>query len=97
MPDTYPARTSGTLAATGQSAAIGPCRATNVSLSGTWVGTAVLQRYINGDWRAIDGASWTANIETIKQVGASPYLTRIDWTRTSGSLVYEISEGPSSV
>lgn len=57
----------------------------DISLSGTWVGTAKLQRKINGTW--VDtGDSWTANVETLAEA-ASPFQWRIDFTRTSGSLV----------
>lgn len=97
MADPYAERTSSSLAASGQSAVIGPGRSVNVSLYGTWVGTVKLQRKVNGDWRDIEAASWTANVSTIGMVGANPHLVRLDFTRTSGTLEYTLEMGPSAV
>ncbi len=96
MPATLNEVDSGTLASSTQSNEVGACKAVNLSLSGTWTGTAALQRYIGGQW--VNVKSWTANVETIVQLGARPVRARIDFTRTSGSLVYalEADDGRSA-
>lgn len=78
----------GTLVATGQTAGELGSKI-DISLSGTWVGTVVLQRYMSGGWQNT-GDSWTANDEIYVE-GATPLMYRLDWTRTSGSLVYHLN------
>ena len=97
MPDPYADLTAGSLAASGQSAAIGPGRAVAITLYGTWVGTVVLQRKIGAAWYAIKEASWTANVSTNFFVGPKPELVRIDFTRSSGTVDYDLRVGPASV
>lgn len=63
-------------------------RRLDISLSGTWAGTAKLQRFMAGGWQDT-GDSWTANAEVVAEA-AGAVRWRIDWTRVSGSLVYEI-------
>ena len=87
MPDP---RQQGTLAASGQSGEIHGKRA-DIALSGTWVGTVNLQRYVSGGWNNT-GDSWTANAIDVVD-GATHGTYRLDWTRTSGSLVYDIRGG----
>lgn len=76
--------------ATGQTNPIGPAKVVSISLSGTWEGTVKGQRKIAGTWRDIEGASWTANVETSLLVAVRPHLFRLDFTRTSGTLVVTI-------
>lgn len=60
----------------------------DISLSGTWTGTAKLQRFMGGGWQDT-GDSWTANGEFVAEAGGR-MKWRIDWTRLSGSLVVEL-------
>lgn len=77
----------GTLAASGQSdVELGS--KLDISISGTWAGTAKLQRFMSGGWQDT-GDSWTANVEAVIE-GASPLKYRLDWTRVSGDLVYHL-------
>jgi hypothetical protein len=96
---------TGTLAATGDSSATPfypvPGRAFNVSLSGTWAGTALLKRKLPGEAAfstftvaGAAGGSWTANLNeaaTIIPVEAGEQYA-IYWTRVSGSLVYRLGQ-----
>lgn len=87
MPATYEVRDTGSLASSTQSnIVIG--RSVDISLSGTWVGTVKLQRYMAGDWRDT-GDTWTANVEAVAD-SARFTQWRLDFTRTSGTLVYEL-------
>lgn len=81
-----------TLAATGQTE---PELATrlDISLSGTWTGTAKLQRKVGITGWVDTGDSWTTNVETYLE-GASMLQYRIDWTRSSGSLVVNLIGAP---
>lgn len=78
---------SATLNASGQSEAE-PGRTLDISISGTWTGTVKLQRWMAGAWQDT-GDSWTANGEFVAEA-ATPVKWRLDWTRSSGSLVYDI-------
>lgn len=81
-------RVTGTLSASGQTAACHG-RRLDILLSGTWVGTVKLQRYTQGAW--VDTTdSWTAN-DFIVVDGATPADYRLDFTRSSGSVVYEMT------
>lgn len=77
----------GTLAATGQTAGELGSKI-DISISGTWAGTAKLQRYMSGGWQDT-GDSWTANVQATVD-GAAPLQYRLDWTRVSGDLVYHL-------
>lgn len=77
----------GTLSASNQTAAELGSKL-DISLSGTWTGTVKLQRFMSGAWQDT-GDSWTANAQVVVE-GASPLQYRLDWTRTSGDLVYHL-------
>lgn len=94
-----PGKVTGTLAATGASDELGPCKAVHISITGTWAGTVKAQRSLDGtNWVDLPNASWTANVETQFQIGVRPIIFRLDWTRVSGSLVYtvEADDGESA-
>lgn len=94
-----PGKITGTLAATGQSGELGPCKAVHISITGTWAGTVKAQRSLDGtNWVDLPNASWTANVQTQFQIGVRPIIFRLDWTRVSGSLVYtvEADDGESA-
>lgn len=76
-----------TMSASGQSSdVIG--NGVDLILSGTWAGTVKLQVYANGGW--VDtGDSWTANDMLVIETATS-HKWRIDWTRVSGTLAYEL-------
>jgi len=85
-------KAGGSLATSTQSTQVGRCKAVTVSLSGTWTGTVVGQRSLDDGvtWGDVSGASWTANVETQFQIGVRPVIFRLDFTRSSGTLVYAI-------
>ena len=60
----------------------------NVLLSGTWVGTVSLEVFSQNIWVAT-GKTWTANIMEVID-SASPQRWRLNFTRTSGTLVYDL-------
>lgn len=78
---------TGTLDASGQSAVELGINL-DISLSGTWAGTVKLQRFMASGWRDT-GDSWTANGEFLAN-SATRNKWRLDWTRVSGSLVYDL-------
>ncbi len=81
-------RVLNTLAASGQSDAVHGVKV-DITLYGTWAGTVELQRYIDGEW--VDtGDSWTAN-DAIVVDGVTPYSYRLDFTRSSGTLEYDLN------
>ena len=91
---------SGSLASSTQSSTFqteGP-GLVSVALSGTWVGTAKVQRsYDRGTtWRdmTVGGSTWasfTANCdEPVDEAARAGIQYRIDFTRTSGTLVYSL-------
>lgn len=79
---------AGSLAVSGQSSPAVLGKAVDLALSGTWVGTVKLQVFTQNTW--VDtGDSWTAN--TFKIIdAATPQQWRIDFARTSGTLVYDL-------
>lgn len=94
-----------TLAATGDTSAtpFAPVkdRPFNLRISGTWVGTAVLKRKLPGEasYAAVTAAGAAAGSYTANMNEAAPVTPRedgelyiIDWTRTSGSLVYRFGQ-----
>lgn len=97
--DAATAPVSGSLAATGQSAVFTPSpgRPVRLRLSGTWVGTAKVQRKDRGDatWRDMTagGAAWasfTANCNEDVDEASEDAQYRVDFTRTSGTLEYRL-------
>jgi len=82
---------SGSLAVTGVSDAIALRGKYNLSFSGTWTGTAILQRSFD------DGAAWvdvyttTSNIEQLGEEIEEQILHRVSFTRSTGSLTYRVS------
>lgn len=66
----------------------------DITLSGTWVGTVALQRYVGSTWIST-GDTWTANAADVAEA-ATPGEWRLDFTRTSGSLVYDLRGGDSN-
>ena len=95
-----PVPVTGTLAATGRSTAFtpDPGRDFNATLSGTWVGTVTLDRsFDNGStWSPCTnlGAalSFTANLTEIVREPEGGVQYSFNFTRTSGSLVYRLSQ-----
>lgn len=95
---------TGTLAATGDTSATpfqpAAGRPFNLELTGTWAGTAVLKRKLAGEstFKAltVGGSAWgsyTGNVsEQAWEESEAGAQFMIDWTRTSGSLVYRISQ-----
>lgn len=81
-------RVTGTLSATGQTAACHG-RKIDIILTGTWVGTVALQRKVDASTWLDCGEAWTANDAYVVD-GVTPGDYRLDWTRTSGSLVYNL-------
>jgi hypothetical protein len=96
---------TGTLAATGDTSATPytpqPGRAFNLHISGTWTGTAVLKRKLPGEaaYAGLTSAgaafgSYTANmnepISLIEPEAGALYM--LDWTRSTGSLVYRFGQ-----
>jgi len=80
-------RVSSSLAASGQSAAVHGTKV-QATLSGTWTGTVKLQVDVVGTWTDT-GDSWTTNQSFVVD-GASPRSYRLDFTRTSGTLVFDL-------
>lgn len=91
---------TGSLSATGQSATFTPDlgRPIWVGLSGTWAGTVTLERRIgSGAWRGVTlvGAplAWTSNInEPVFEETVEGAQYRLNFTRTSGTLDYEVRQ-----
>lgn len=95
---------SGSLTATGTSEATPfealPGKPINLTLSGTWVGTAVLKCKRPGDTAyaalTLVGASYgsyTANVnEPVWEEPEGGCLFIVDWTRTSGTLSYRFGQ-----
>jgi len=76
------------LAATGQSNAV-HASTIDLMLSGTWAGTAQVQTQneTDGSWIDMEGSDGTFTANAAKVIEwATPRPTRIDWTRTSGTL-----------
>lgn len=91
---------TGSLSATNQSAAFTAQsgRPVRVRLSGTWTGTAKVQRSDDGgsNWfdmtvNALAWASFTGNVnEEIDDPSRAGIQYRIDFTRNSGTLVFRL-------
>jgi hypothetical protein len=95
---------TGSLAATGDTSATpfypAAGRPLNLELTGTWTGTVVLKRKLPSEstWKAltINGTawgSWTANAsEQAWQEGETGAAFELDFTRSSGTLNYRLSQ-----
>lgn len=91
MADSNP-RQAGTLTVTGQTGQVHG-KKIDIILAGTWVGTVKLQRQAGATPTFYDtGDEWTANAQDVAEA-ASNGIWRLDWTRTSGSLIYDIRGG----
>lgn len=95
---------TGSLAATGDTSAtpflIDGRNPLNLELTGTWVGTAILKRKLptESTFKAltINGSAWgsyTGNVsEQVWEETEVGTVFMIDWTRTSGTLTYRLSQ-----
>ena len=91
---------TGTLDATGSSSNAVFAGNFNVTLSGTWTGTALIQRSFDAGttWftASVDGlgtaASYTTNASVVLYEPERGVFYKIAWTRSSGSLVYRLSQ-----
>lgn len=98
------AKVTGSLAATGDTSATpyypDAGRPFNLELTGTWVGTVVLKRKLptESTWKALSvgGAAWgayTTNVsEQVWQEGETGAAFMLDFTRTSGTVAYRLSQ-----
>ena len=82
---------SGTLSATGQSSTAPVKGKYNLSLSGTWTGTAKLQRSFDNGSTWVDVYSTTSNIEQLGEEIEEQIVYRVDFARSTGALVYRVS------
>lgn len=82
---------SGTLDATGNSGTVNMRGKFNISFSGTWTGTAALQRSFDGGTSWLTVYSTTSNAEQIGEEVEEQVLYRVGFTRSSGTLAYRIS------
>jgi hypothetical protein len=64
-----------------------------LSISGTFVGTVVLERAVNSsaDYKPVE--SYTTLIETNVQTADASVKFRLNYTHTSGSVVYYLGRG----
>ena len=87
---------SGTLADVGNSASAGLGGHFNISLSGTWAGTVILQRaFPEAQTTWLDVKSYTANIEETGIEPEAGMLYRIRFAvDTSGTVTYRLSQNP---
>ena len=92
------------VAATGQSTEVKAARGVlAITLSGTWAGTAAIQRSLDGgsNWHTVvkdsDGnlAEYTANGSFNVAVTQPSEQWRVDFTRTSGTLVVDFDQRSS--
>ncbi len=85
-------REAATLAASGQSEDVIGTKV-DIILHGTWVGTVKLQVYAGATsgWKDT-GDEWTANGHDVAE-SATPHRFRLDFTRSSGTLEYDIRAG----
>jgi len=91
---------SGDLAATGNSDSAVFAGHFNVTLTGTWTGTALLQRSFDtgSTWStaSVDGAgtnaSYTGNVSVVAFEPERNVLYRINFTRSSGTLTVRLSQ-----
>ncbi len=76
-----------TFGGTGQSNEFESVGLRSISLSGTWVGTVVVQRKISDVW--VDVATFTSNVERVGIEPRQGTLWRFNCTAyTSGTIVY---------
>jgi hypothetical protein len=83
---------STSLEATGATAAVALGGYFDLSLSGTWAGSAVLERSRDSGvtWHPVE--TYTANVESYGYQPVGGVVYRINWTRDSGTLVVLLSQ-----
>ena len=83
--------TSGSFTATGTSTPVGPRGdSMDLSISGTFVGTIVLQRSHDdgATWNDVTDGSFTAAVEKPILTASPAFDYRLSYTHTSGTVVY---------
>ena len=82
---------NGTFGATGSSEPIAINDKADLSLVFEGSGSVTVQRYINGGWRSLPDATWTADHEDIIYSGSLGRQYRLDCTARGADIHWEIS------
>lgn len=81
---TYQNEVVESLSATGPGTPVQGFGEVDISLSGTWVGTVTVQRYLGNGWK--DAQAYTANGEYVMANARKATPVRLNFTRTSGTV-----------